>query len=168
LPEDPEEMVTLRPARPEDREILLAVYASTRTEELAAVQWTEEQKAAFLRMQFDAQDAHYREHYEGATCEVIEVDDVPAGRLYVHRRPKEIRLVDIALLPPFRGLGIGTRLLEELISEANERAVPLTIHVEVFNPARSLYERLGFRPVEEHGVHLLMERRPDLVATTVS
>ena len=96
-------MTTLRPARPEDREFLLSVYASTRTEELTPVPWTDEQKAAFLRMQFDAQDAHYRAHYEGATYEVIEVDGLPAGRLYVHRRPKEIRLVDIALLPRFRG-----------------------------------------------------------------
>ena len=130
--------------------------------------WTEEQKAAFLRMQFDAQDAHYRAHYEGATYEVIEVDGVPAGRLYVHRRPKEIRLIDIALLPRFRGTGIGTRLLAELIAESKARGVPLTIHVEMSNPARRLYERLGFAPVEEHGVYLLMERRPEAVEVPVS
>ena len=119
-------------------------------------------------MQFDAQDAHYREHYAGATYEVIEVDGVPAGRLYVHRRPKEIRLVDIALLPRFRGTGIGTRLLAELIAEAKGRGVSLTIHVEMSNPARRLYERLGFAPVEEHGVYLLMERRPEAVEVPVS
>ena len=161
-------MTTLRPARPEDREHLLAVYASTRAEELAPVPWTEEQKSAFVKMQFDAQDAHYREHYEGATYEVIEVDGVPAGRLYLHRTPKEIRLVDIALLAPFRGKGIGTRLLADLIAEAKGRGVPLTIHVELFNPARRLYERLGFTPVEEHGVHVLMERRPEAAQVMVS
>jgi GNAT superfamily N-acetyltransferase len=161
-------MTTLRPARPEDREHLLAVYASTRAEELAPVPWTEEQKSAFVKMQFDAQDAHYREHYEGATYEVIEVDGVPAGRLYLHRTPKEIRLVDIALLSPFRGKGIGTRLLADLIAEAKKRGVPLTIHVELFNPARRLYERLGFTPVEEHGVHVLMERRPEAAQVMVS
>jgi ribosomal protein S18 acetylase RimI-like enzyme len=161
-------MVTLRPASPEDREFLLSVYASTRTEELAPVPWTDEQKAAFLRMQFDAQDAHYRAHYEGATYAVIEVDGVPAGRLYLHRRPKEIRLVDISLLPPFRGAGIGTRLLAELIAEAKAGGVPLTIHVEMSNPARRLYERLGFAPVEEHGVYLLMKRRPEAAEVAVS
>ena len=161
-------MTTLRPARPEDREHLLAVYASTRAEELAPVPWTEEQKSAFVKMQFDAQDAHYHEHYEGATYEVIEVDGVPAGRLYLHRKPKEIRLVDIALLPAFRGKGIGTRLLAELIAEAKGRGVPLTFHVELFNPARRLYERLGFAPVEEHGVHVLMERLPEAAQVMVS
>ena len=155
-------MTTLRPARPEDREHLLAVYASTRAQELAPVPWTDAQKAAFVKMQFDAQDVHYKEHYEGATYEVIEVDGVPAGRLYLHRTPKEIRLVDIALLPSFRGKGIGTRLLAELIVEAKAKSVPLTIHVEIFNPARRLYERLGFAPVEEHGVHVLMERLPEI------
>jgi len=153
-------MVTLRPVRPEDREHLLAVYASTRAEELAPVPWTEEQKSAFMKMQFDAQDAHYREHYEGATYEVIEVDRRPAGRLYVHPRPGEIRLIDIALLPAFRGRGVGTELIQRLFREAARDGIPVTIHVELFNPARRLYERLGFVPVEEHGVHLLMERRP--------
>ncbi|MDL2718601.1 MAG: GNAT family N-acetyltransferase [Acidobacteriota bacterium] len=153
-------MVTLRPARPEDREQLLAVYASTRAEELTPVPWTEEQKSAFVKMQFDAQDADYSRNYVGADFSVVEVDGTPAGRLSVERRPAEVRLIDIALLPAFRRAGIGTRLIEELIVEASSRGVPLTIHVELFNPARRLYERLGFVPVEEHGVHLLMERRP--------
>jgi ribosomal protein S18 acetylase RimI-like enzyme len=161
-------MTALRPARPEDREHLLAVYASTRAEELAPVPWTEEQKAAFLAMQFGAQDADYKRNYAGADFSVIEVDGQPAGRLYVERRPEEIRLIDIALLPSFRRSGIGTRLLRQLITEARERRIPLTIHVEMFNPARRLYERLGFAPVAEHGIYLLMERRPEAAEVTVS
>jgi GNAT superfamily N-acetyltransferase len=160
--------IALRPIRPEDRDLLCRIYGSTRAAELAPVPWTDDQKAAFVKMQFDAQDAHYRAHYEGATYEVIEVDGVPAGRLYLHRTPKEIRLMDIALLPSFRGAGIGTRLLAGLIAEAKGSGVPLTIHVEISNPARRLYERLGFAPVEEHGVHLLMERRPEAVEVPVS
>jgi len=161
-------MVTLRPARPEDREHLLAVYASTRAEELAPVPWTEEQKNAFVRMQFEAQNADYSRNYVGADFSVIEVDGEPAGRLYVERRPAEVRLIDIALLPSFRRAGIGTRLLAELIADANARGVPLTLHVEMFNPARRLYERLDFVPVEEHGLYLLMERRPEGAGVRVS
>lgn len=161
-------MTTLRPVRPEDREFLCSVYASTRAEELAPVPWTEEQKAVFLEMQFAAQAADYGRNYPEADCSVIEVDGVPAGRLYVERRAAEIRLIDIALLPRFRRSGIGTKLLTDLIAEANGRGVPVTIHVEVFNPARRLYERLGFAPVEEHGVYLLMERRPQAASVTVS
>jgi ribosomal protein S18 acetylase RimI-like enzyme len=91
---------------------------------------------------------------------VIEVDGSLAGRLYVHRVPSEIRIMDIALVPEFRGRGIGTRLLEELIEEADGSGRKLSIHVESNNPARSLYDRLGFRPAGEHGIYILMERPP--------
>jgi len=75
----------LRPAADGDRDFLLRVYASTREEELRLVDWSTEQKAAFVRMQFEAQDSYYREHYASAAFDVIEVDGEPAGRLYVAR-----------------------------------------------------------------------------------
>jgi ribosomal protein S18 acetylase RimI-like enzyme len=150
----------LRPARAEDRDLLLRVYASTREEELRLVDWSDEQKDAFLRMQFEAQDAYYREHYDPATFDVIEVDGEPAGRLYVARWEDEIRIIDIALLPDYRGRGIGTALLRALLDEAAEAGKRLSIHVELNNPARRLYERLGFAPVEERGVYVLMEAAP--------
>ena len=157
--------VTLRPAAADDEPFLLRVYASTRAEELAPVPWTEEQKEGFIAHQFAAQDAHYRGHYDGAEFDVIEVDGEPAGRLYVHRGPNEIRIVDVALLPAFRGRGIGTRLLRALIAEADAQGRKLSIHVEANNPARTLYERLGFRPAGEHGIYVLMERVPAYVNT---
>ena len=110
-------------------------------------------------MQFDAQHAHYQEHYPGAAFDVILVDGQPAGRLYVAREDDEIRIVDIALLPEYRNRGIGTRLLRGLQSEAAAAGKPLSIHVERFNPALRLYERLGFRQIEDQGVYLFMEWR---------
>jgi ribosomal protein S18 acetylase RimI-like enzyme len=148
---------SLRQAVPEDRDFLLRVYASTRAEEMLLVDWNDEQKDAFVRMQFEAQDAYYRENYGSATFDVIEVDGEPAGRLYVARWADEIRIIDIALLPEHRGVGIGTALLSALLDEAAEAGKRLSIHVEVNNPARRLYERLGFVEVEEQGVYLLME-----------
>jgi predicted GNAT family acetyltransferase len=59
--------------------------------------------------------------------------------------------------PAFRGRGIGTGLLEELIAEAGASGRSLSVHVERQNPARSLYERLGFVPAGEHGVYVLMK-----------
>ncbi|MBW8875466.1 MAG: GNAT family N-acetyltransferase [Acidobacteria bacterium] len=153
--------VTFRPIAPDDMELLLRVYHSTREEELAMVMdWTAEQKDTFVQQQFNAQHAWYQDHYEGAQFDIILVDGVPAGRLYVHRRPREIRLVDITLLPEFRKGGIGTSLLRELLAEGETSDRPVTIHVEVFNPAMRLYERLGFRPIEERGPYRLMEWRP--------
>ena len=145
----------LRPVVDADRPFLVDLYASIRAPELEHVPWDETMKRAFVEHQFAAQDVHYRQHYAGATLDVIEVDGEPAGRLYVHRGPSDIRIMDIALAPAFRGRGIGTTLLRALIGEAAASGRRLSIHVEMNNPARSLYERLGFEPAGEHGVYLL-------------
>jgi len=150
--------VALRPARAGDREFLARVYASTREEELAPVPWTAEQKQAFLAQQFAAQTAHYEQHYDGLTSEVILVGGEPAGRLLLARWPGETRIVDIALLPEHRGRGVGTRLLRPILEEADAGGLPVTIHVEQNNPAMSLYRRLGFAPVGEAGIYLKLER----------
>jgi ribosomal protein S18 acetylase RimI-like enzyme len=152
--------ITLRPVMSDDAPFLLRVYAGTREEELAFVDWSAEQKQAFIAMQFRAQDSHYRAHYDGASYDVILVDGAPSGRLYVARWPSEIRIMDIALLPEYRGRGIGTTLLNGLQAEAAEADTSLSIHVECFNPAQRLYSRLGFEIAGEHGVYLRMEWRP--------
>jgi ribosomal protein S18 acetylase RimI-like enzyme len=162
----PDPRVTFRPIAPDDMDFLLRVYRSTREEELAMVMdWTAEQKDAFVRHQSDAQHAWYRDHYEGAQFDVVLIDGAPAGRLYVHRRNREIRLVDITLLPEFRKGGIGTSLLRDLLTEGEAAGKPVTIHVEVFNPAMRLYERLGFSPIEERGPYRLMEWKPSQLNT---
>jgi ribosomal protein S18 acetylase RimI-like enzyme len=124
------------------------------------VPWDEAQKEAFLRSQFEAQDAWWRENYTDASFDVVLVDGEPAGRLYVHRGVTEIRIVDIALLPEHRGDGIGTRVLHELLDEADSAGKSVTIHVERMNPALRLYERLGFTLAEDKGVYLFLERPP--------
>jgi GNAT superfamily N-acetyltransferase len=149
-------MFQLRPITPEDDSFLAGVYASSRAEELAQTGWSDEEKALFCRRQFDAQAAHYSANYPGAAFQIIERDGQPIGRLYVARWEKEIRIVDITLLPEFRGTGIGTRLLRDLRDEARSAGKSLTIHVERFNPALRLYQRLGFEQIEDKGVYLLM------------
>nr|WP_246345412.1 GNAT family N-acetyltransferase [Conexibacter arvalis] len=126
---------------------------------MAPVPFTPEQKAAFLAQQFDAQSRHYA-HYRDTTFELVLVDGVPAGRLLVGRWERETRIVDVALMPAFRGAGIGKRLLEPVLAEAEARGVPATIHVERTNPAQRLYARLGFTPVADEGVYQRWERRP--------
>lgn len=152
--------LALRPAGPADAEFLYRVYASTRYEELAPAGWPPEQVEAFLRMQFRAQDAHYRAHFPAAAFDVIFLAGEPAGRLYVDRRPDEIRVVDVSLLPEYRGRGAGSALFGALFAEATAAGVPVRIHVEAFNPARRLYDRLGFVPVDATGMYHLLEWRP--------
>jgi GNAT superfamily N-acetyltransferase len=154
--------ITLRPIREEDLEFLLRLYATTRADEMAMVtDWSDEQKEWFIRMQFQAQHAWYQEHYGDAQFDLVLLDGAPVGRLYVHRRASEIRLVDISLIPELRGKGVGSALLRELMAEAEAAGKPLTIHVEKFNPAMHLYQRLGFKSIADRGPYDLMEWRPD-------
>src|SRR5256885_5237388 len=149
-------MIFLRPVTPEDDSFLARVYASSRADELAQTGWSEEQKTEFCQRQFDAQSEYYAANYPEALFQVIERNGAPIGRLYVARWEKEIRIVDIALLPEFRGAGIGTKLLRDLQKEARSAGKSLTIHVERFNRALQLYQRLGFQQVEDKGGYLLM------------
>ncbi|HWT01926.1 MAG TPA: GNAT family N-acetyltransferase [Pyrinomonadaceae bacterium] len=154
--------VTLRPAADDDEEFLVKVYGSTREDELARVPWSEAQRAAFVRMQFDAQQLHYRTHNPAATYHVILLDGRAAGRLYVARRGYEIRILDITLLPEHRGGGAGTFLIKGLMDEASRAGQPLNIYVESYNRSRRLFERLGFKKVDrpdDDGVNYLLEWR---------
>lgn len=150
--------LTFRPISEADRDFLYEVYASTRAEELAAVHWPSEQKAAFLDMQFRAQDTDYRRNYPDMDWLVILHRGRPVGRLYLHRQENEHCIVDITFLPEQRGRGLGTALMHDLLDEAAAAGKPMVIYVEKYNPAQRLYRRLGFAPVEETGVYQLMRR----------
>lgn len=154
------ETLSLRPATDADRDFLVEVYGSTRDEELSQVEWAEGQREAFVRMQFDAQDREYRRHNPQGSFDVVEVDGRPAGRLYVDRRPGDIRIVDISLLPAYRGRGIGRRLLTDLQRQAAAEGRILSIHVEMHNRAAELYARLGFVVAADLGVYRRMEWTP--------
>ena len=154
-------MISLRPITDADLPFLYALYASTRAEELARVPWSEEQKAAFLAQQFSAQHQYWQENYRDTRWDLVEADGEPIGRFYVARWAAEIRILDIALIPERRGGGLATTLIGDLLAEADATGRPVTIHVEMYTPARRLYERLGFRQVDGGtGVYLKMERPP--------
>ena len=154
------EGLALRWVEEADLPFLAELYASTRREEVAQTPWTDEQKEAFLRWQFENQHRHYLQYYPNCELLVIEKEREPVGRLYVDRWADQIRLVDIALLPEFRGSGLGTALLERLLDEGRETGLPVTIHVEYNNPALRLYRRLGFHHVDSNGIYYLMRWEP--------
>jgi ribosomal protein S18 acetylase RimI-like enzyme len=156
--------VTLRPVTDADMDFLHRLYATTREDELKQVDWTPEQKAVFVSHQFHAQHQYWQENYTDTSWDLIVADGVPIGRLYVARWPDDIRVVDIALMPEHRGGGVGTRLLREILTEGDATGRKVSIHVEIYNPARRLYERLGFVQAGDRGVYLLMERYPAAVA----
>jgi ribosomal protein S18 acetylase RimI-like enzyme len=154
--------IGLRPAVPPDESFLYRVYESARAEQLRLVDWDDDQKTALLRMQFVAQNASYRQRFPGAGYDVILNGGQPAGRLFLHRGTDEIRVVDIGLLPEHRNQGIGGALLKAVLDEAAEAGKPVRLHVESFNRAVRLYERLGFASIGTDGAHIEMEYLPSI------
>lgn len=154
--------ISLRDTSPEDEEFLLQVYHSTRADEMALVPWTDEQKAGFVRMQFNAQHAHYHQSFPAADYKIILRRGEPVGRLYVDRDPERIEILDVTVVPAHRNQGIGGGLIQELLSEAARERKAVRIHVESYNPSQSLFQRLGFSMIEENGLNHLLEYRPTI------
>jgi ribosomal protein S18 acetylase RimI-like enzyme len=158
LPPDRAPEPVLRPARPSDDEFLVRLYASTRADELDLVEWGPGQRDAFERMQFEAQRRDWAGRLPDAEHRIIEVDGVPVGRFVVDEDDDRVLVVDLALLGSVRGRGIGTIVLCGAIERADERSLPVRLHVEPDNRARRLYRRLGFEVIERGTDRLGMER----------
>lgn len=157
--------ISFRPIVPTDDELVYQIYARTRTEELAPVPWSAAQKETFLRSQSHAQNVHYAKHYADAGFDIILAHGAPCGRLVVARTANEFRVIDIALLPAFRGRGFGAAILNDLFDQARGAGVCVTIHVEHSNPARRLYQRLGFQVLSDEGIYLQMQWSPVAMST---
>lgn len=153
---------TLRPAEASDDAFLFHLYASTR-QDIASALPPGLQREMLLRVQWMAQRSDYTARHGHGRHQLVLVGGEPAGRLWVARGEGELRLVDVALLPRFRGTGLGTALLRALQAEATEARLPLRLSVARDNPARRLYARLGFHPVagaRTDAPHLALEWVP--------
>jgi ribosomal protein S18 acetylase RimI-like enzyme len=150
--------LALRERTQADLPALATLYASTREDELRPVEWPPEQKLAFLHDQFDKQHRHYLAHYPQAQWLVVTQSEAVVGRIYLEVTALEVRVMDIAFLPTQRSHGSGTALMRALIEQADEMKLPVTLHVEPFNPAHAWYERLGFADVETRGYYRFMRR----------
>ncbi len=153
--------ISYRPIDDNDLDFLGQLYASTRTDEMALVPWSDEEKEQFLRFQFKAQHTDYQRNYPDASFELILLAGQPIGRVYSDWREDELRIIDIALMPEHRGRGIGGGIMRDLMNQAAAKGKAVRIHVERNNPAMHLYERLGFQKLGDTGVYFLMECKPE-------
>lgn len=150
------ESISTRPVLPTDDNFIYEVYASTRADELAGIPWTVPQKDAFVRMQLELRERQYRAEYPAAITEVILRGGIPAGTMITLKTADAMRLMDIAILPQFRGAGIGTTILRRLQKEGKK----VSLHVLKQNPAVHLYAKLGFVSVAEDSMYLQMAWSP--------
>lgn len=140
----------LRPAREDDMAFLRRLYRHGRAEELAAIPWPSEQKIAFCDSQFLLQHQDWTARYPAAWFLVVARRGVPVGRLYVDPPGEAYRIIDVGLLPDWRGKGLGTALLAGVQRLAERDGVGVALSVLHENGrAQALYRRLGFQPVGE-------------------
>lgn len=149
-------MIETRLVHAEDEALLFAIYLSTRRDEFAALGWDEGQLQTFLRLQFQAQRLSYQTQYPDANHRIILHAGESIGQIMIAQRAEGILLVDISLLPQHRNAGVGTSMIRQLQASGD----PVRLHVFQSNPARRLYERLGFRVTGEAPPYLTMEWRP--------
>jgi ribosomal protein S18 acetylase RimI-like enzyme len=149
--------LTLREVSLLDEAYLLDLYSSVREAEMAMVPWTDEQRSAFVRHQFAAQSNHYRTEFPGAQHSILLKDQAPIGMLYIDFTHADVKIVDLIISPSSRNLGIGSSLLKVLQSEASRLQKPLTVFVDQHDRSIIFFDRLGFKPVEEQGMHILLE-----------
>ena len=149
--------IRLRAAQEADQDFLFGLYAASRADELRLTGCDPQALDALLRLQFFAQRQHYLRQYPGAEHALIEGAAGPIGRWYVQRGAGEIRLVDICLLPDWRGQGIGAMLLRRLLAEGARAGLPVRLSATAGNPAQRLYRRLGFRVTGGDGLYDTLE-----------
>lgn len=141
--------LSLRPAQAKDEPFLRAVHDAGRAWDLQILRNQLDDHAwdALLKQQYDAQHADYFNRRALARYAVVEWCGTGIGRIYADFSEAEIRLVDLIILPEYRGRGIASIIVRGLCSEAAKRRVPMRLHVHPMNPARRLYARLGFREI---------------------
>ena len=149
-------VITVRPERPQDEAFPVELYASTRREELDAWGWPAEMRESFLKIEFKASQG-CRQAFPDAEFQIVLLNGVNAGRMIVRRRPAELHLVDIALLPQHRNAGVGAALLQRIFGEAAATRKPIRLQVFRGNRAERFYRRLGFVQTGETALHLEME-----------
>lgn len=140
-----------------DEAFLYELYASTREAEMVVWGWDAAATNAFLHMQWTAQKRSYEAQYPDASHFIILYNELRVGRVMYDISAKEIQLIDIALLPESRNQGVGTLMIRCLQSgEGLLMTKPIRLSVLQHNPAKRLYERLGFTSVGSNGLYEIM------------
>ncbi|MEP7047369.1 MAG: GNAT family N-acetyltransferase [Ilumatobacteraceae bacterium] len=145
----------LRPALPADIDFEAVLYASTR-DDLRPL--GPEVFDGLVGMQFRAQSMSIRLDHPNADRKIVIVEDAPVGRLIVDGSGDSIEVIDVALLPHYRGHGIGTSVLRGVLAHADRSGRAVRLHVEKHSRALRLCERLGFVINGDIGLYFAMTR----------
>ena len=154
--------IQLRPAQAKDEAFLKSVHDAGRAWEFEALktQGLDDLHATIMAQQYAAQHDVYFNVFTLAKYAVIEWCGQPVGRLYADFRDHEIRILDLMILPAFRGKKIGDIVVRAVCGQASQERKPVTLQVHPLNRARAFYRRLGFREIGGgHGPFVEMDWR---------
>ncbi len=139
-------MYALRQATEADYDFLFRLHKATMKDYVAQTWgWDEGVQAAFFRDRFDP-----------ARSQIVLVADREVGVLSLERQPAALLLANLRILPEYQGHGLGTAIIRTILEQARHEGIPVTLQVLKVNPARHLYERLGFVVTGETVTHYLM------------
>ena len=134
----------LRPATEADRPFLWQLHRQTMR---PYVEQTWGWNEADQRRRFD-------ENFDPTLKQIILLQSKPIGMIEVEPREHEVFLAVIEILPEWQGRGLGMRLIRGVVEQAGD--LPVMLRVLRANPARALYERLGFKVTGETTTHYEM------------
>ena len=152
--------IQLRLMEPQDETTFRKLYAEVRAPDLNATDWSATAKQLFCESQYALQDKHYRQHYADFEAWTICQHGAVIGRLYFATFDGVLILMDITIAAAYRGAGIGSHLLQDIVNQADAQKREMRLHVEPANPVRHLYARLGFVGVGEAAIYEEMRRAP--------
>lgn len=102
------------------------------------------------------QRAHFKKNFSPERSQIIVMEGVDVGELSVQIEEDEISILGIFIRPGFQRRGLGTDIILDLLKRAQDREAPVRLQVLKVNPARRLYERLGFTIEKSTETHYLM------------
>lgn len=142
---------SLRPASAGDYEFLYRLFVTTMRDSIVQVwgEWDEPRWAAF-----------FRDHFRPDAYQVVVVGGIDVGALAIERRPDAVYLDTIEIAPAHQGRGLGTQIIQDVLTDAWAAGLPVTLQVNRANRSRRLYERLGFVEIGHTDTHYLMRASP--------
>lgn len=155
------EHLMLRTAEPGDEAFLLSLFSGGR----ADLEWadlSEKDKDELIRRQYFIQQKQLLTYYPFAEYNIVLLGEQPIGRIYIYKGETVYRILDIILLPQYRRMGIGTKLLKDILREAAVLCKGVELEVAWYNDsATRLYKKLGFHTIEDKGVCCEMQWSPE-------
>jgi GNAT superfamily N-acetyltransferase len=105
--------------------------------------------------------ARFGAAFDPTNRKIIVSDGQDVGVVAVEKSPRGVFIALVQIAPQWQRRGIGTQVIEDIMNAARMRGLPTRLQVLKVNPARRLYERLGFHLVEETQTHYVMEFRAE-------